>query len=711
MPCHAGCNQPDAVAAREANGLHAFFRFVIDLGPLIFSTKMLAAMRKKSVSVFLFSVLFLGARPQSAAPYDVCVYGGTAAGVMAAYTAKMMGKSVLLVEPGRRLGGLTTGGLGYTDIGNKYAITGLALDFYRRIGQHYGRFEQWIFEPKVAEAILQSYLAKARIKPLLNYRIVSAAKKDGWIQTILLEESASPGPASNKTVAAKMFMDCSYEGDLMARAGVSYTVGREANALYGETYNGVQLLDKHQFPDGVDPYKIPGDKNSGLLWGISPEPPAAKGSGDKKVQAYNFRICLTNKQDNLLPITQPAGYEPSTYELLLRYLEKKKPANLNDRVLKIDYMPNGKTDINNNGPFSTDMVGMNYDYPEADYAAREKIIKAHERYIKGLLYFLGHDERVPAHLRTEMLQWGYPKDEYPENNHWSPQAYIREARRMKGAYVMTQKNCEGRETVSDGVGMAAYTMDSHNCQRIVVNGMVKNEGDVQMGGFGPYPVSYRSLIPKAAECKNLLVPVCLSATHIAYGSIRMEPVFMVLAQSAAVAASLAIDAKKSVQDVDVKNVQRLLKTNPLMDGSRPDVVVDDADSSRVTVRGDWKRETSGSYGPSRLAAEAGNGADGYVQFTPRLDRSGRYAVYAYYPKSTNPAAETAVQIFDGTKRSEAKIRAADVAVAGQTSGEWVHVGDYAVEKNGQPYVRILRNGPGGSVMADAVLWKPLANKK
>jgi hypothetical protein len=215
-------------------------------------------------------------------------------------------------------------------------------------------------------------------------------------------------------------------------------------------------------------------------------------------------------------------------------------------------MPNNKTDINNNGPFSTDMIGMNYDYAEADYATRKKITDEHTDYIKGLLYFIGHDPRMPEHLRNQMLKWGYPKDEYTKSDHWSPQMYVREARRMVGQYVMTQANCEGKEVVQDGVGMAAYTMDSHNCQRLVVNGMVKNEGDVQIGGFGPYPIAYRSIIPKTAECKNLFVPVCLSATHIAYGSIRMEPVFMVLGQSAAVAAAMAIDNKQAVQDVNCK---------------------------------------------------------------------------------------------------------------------------------------------------------------
>ena len=359
-----------------------------------------------------------------------------------------------------------------------------------------------------------------------------------------------------------MFIDCSYEGDLMARAGVSYTIGRESNSEFKETFNGVQLRDKHQFPDGVDPYKIPGHPESGLLWGISTDALLPSGSADKKIQAYNFRICLTNNPEKRIPISRPADYDSAKYELLLRQIARSHPDSLNWQLLHIAPMPNQKTDINNCGGFSSDMIGTSYEYAGADYKKRQEIFHEHESYTKGWLYFLGHDARMPAHLRQEMLTWGYPSDEYEDNDHFTHQLYVREARRMMGAYVMTQHNCEGREVVKDGIGLAAYTMDSHNCQRLVVNGMVKNEGDVQVGGFGPYPVSYRAIVPLQKECVNLLVPVCLSATHIAYGSIRMEPVFMVLAQSAAVAASMAIDKKSSIQDIDVKKLQKMLEQNP-----------------------------------------------------------------------------------------------------------------------------------------------------
>ena len=640
--------------------------------------------------------------------YDIIVYGATSGGVIAAYTAKKMGKSVLLIEPGKHVGGLTTGGLGYTDIGNKYAVTGISRDFYRRIGQHYGKFEQWIFEPHVAEQTFLGYLESAKVQVLYRHRLVSVKKKNGFIKEIIIEHSDKPGKSSYQIIKAKIFIDCSYEGDLMAKGGVSYFAGREANSMFNETYNGVQMREKHQFPDGIDPYKIPGDPQSGLLWGISPAALDVQGAGDKKIQTYNFRICLTGNPANRIAVTKPDDYDASRYELLLRYLEKKPAKNLGS-FLKFDLMPNHKTDINNNGPFSTDMIGMNYTFPEADFATRTKIQQAHEAYIKGLLYFIGHDERMPLHLRELMLQWGYPKDEYTDNGNWSPQMYVREARRMTGEYIMTQANCEAKEVVSDGIGMAAYTMDSHNCQRIVVNGMVKNEGDVQIGGFGPYPIAYRSITPRAVECKNLLVPVCLSATHIAYGSIRMEPVFMVLSQSAAVAAALAMDTKKTVQQIDIKQLQQVLKTNPLADNSTAEILVDNDDADHVVKTGSWTTIHQGSYGPSAFTDDGKSNSVKSVRFVPTIIKAGKYKVYAYFPKLTNATSKTSVTVFDGKTKTEIVLKESDIQVEGQTAGEWVALGTYRFPSGKKSYAEISNKNADGVVVADAILLVPDTN--
>ncbi len=515
---------------------------------------------------FLF-ILFLSAfffsEGQQIISVDICVYGSTSGGIIAAYTASRLGKRVILISESANPGGISSGGLGNTDIGNKSAITGLARDFYKKVGQHYGKSEQWIFEPHVAEEIYSEYIKKEKIPVLLNEHLLSLKKIDKHIQEIVVSSNSADIETVTKIIRAKEFIDCSYEGDLMAQARISYTIGREDNRQYNETHNGVQLLDKHQFPDGIDPYNIPGKPNSGTLWGIVIQTPGVNGTGDKKIQAYNFRICLTDSVQNRIEITRPEDYDSAHYELLLRYIQLKKPTSLEDSLLNINLMPGRKTDINNNGPFSTDMTGMNYNYPEGSYSIRKKIIQDHIAYDKGLLYFLGHDDRIPIHLRNEMLKWGYPRDEYQDNDHWSPQLYVRESRRMIGEYIMTEANCIGTLKITDSIGEAAYTMDSHNCERIVVNGMVKNEGDVQIGGFPPYPISYRSITPKKSECDNLLVPVCLSASHIAYGSIRMEPVFMVLGQSSAIAAVLAINMNLIIQDIPVSRLQQELKEDPL----------------------------------------------------------------------------------------------------------------------------------------------------
>ena len=506
---------------------------------------------------------------------DVCVYGGTAAGVIAAYSVKKMGKSVILVEPGNHLGGLTTGGLGQTDIGHKEAITGLSRDFYRRVGKYYGLSESWTFTPSVASKIIQQYVDEAKLDVLYQKRIVSASKKGTVITQITLEDAQSPDTEPKIYIKAKQYIDCTYEGDLMARAGVSYTVGRESNSQYNETWNGVQLPEyrktsgRHQFPDNVDPYKVPGNPESGLLWGISPDTLQPEGTGDKLVQTYNFRICLTNVPENRIPITEPDNYDPSHYELLLRLIEAQPKEWDTDQYFIWSKMPGGKTDINNCGGFSTDMINYSHNYAEANYNERKQIFKEHEDYTKGLLYFYISDPRIPKHIRDFVEQWGYPKDEYTDTNHWTPQLYIRESRRMAGSYVMTEANCTGKEVVTDGIGMASYGMDSHNCQRIVIQkdgkAMVKNEGNVEIGVSAPYPISYRAIIPKATECKNLLVPVCLSASHIAYGSIRMEPVFMVLGQSAGIAACFAIDEGTTIQGIDISLLKKTLETNPLLE--------------------------------------------------------------------------------------------------------------------------------------------------
>jgi hypothetical protein len=352
-----------------------------------------------------------------------------------------------------------------------------------------------------------------------------------------------------------MWMDATYEGDLMARAGVPYRVGREGNHEFNETLNGVQVRDKHQFLFPVDPYVNEGDPSSGLLPGIDPTGPKEIGSGDLGVQAYNFRLILTKDPANKLPFPKPEGYNPAQFALLERYIR----AGFDNFFYGIVPLRNGKFDMNNAGAVSTDAIGLNHDYPGGDYLWRERIFQDHVRYQQGLIWYLANEPSVPEKIRNRMNEYGLCKDEFVDTGGWPHQLYVREARRMVSDYIMSEHNCRGTVVAPDPVGLAAYTMDSHNVRRFVENGKVRNDGDVQEGGFPPYPISYRSIIPRRGDSENLLVPVCLATTHIAYGSIRMEPVFMILGQSAAIAASLAIDGNLTVQDVPYADLREVLE--------------------------------------------------------------------------------------------------------------------------------------------------------
>ena len=513
----------------------------------------------KKLSALLLSAICIAVPSFGGSNCDIFIYGGTSAGVIAARSAALQGKTVIIVEPTNHIGGLTTGGLGYTDIGKNQELKGLAAEFYRDIGKHYGTGGgKLVFEPKVASGIYAGYLDDSRITVLKKTGIKKLVKSGKRIKAAVVSGLDEKGKCTgkNRKIKAKVFIDASYEGDLLPLSGVSFTTGREKSSKYGEKWNGFHFSRYHQFPDGVDPYVIEGDPQSGLLWGISSSSPSQEGDGDSLIQAYNLRVCLTDSTENKIPITEPDNYDATRYELLARLMAAQKP---DARYFIWSPMPGRKTDINNYGGFSTDMIGMNYDYIGASYERRAQILDAHTDYTKGLFWFILTDPRVPEKLSKEISRWGYPKDEYPENNHWTPQLYVREGRRMVSDYVVTQADCEGKTRAEDGIAEAAYMMDSHNCQRVVVEKdgrrMVKNEGDVEIKIPGPYPISYRAIVPSADECSNLLVPVCLSASHIAYGSIRMEPVFMSLGEVAARAAVQATKKSCTVQEVDWRSVR------------------------------------------------------------------------------------------------------------------------------------------------------------
>jgi hypothetical protein len=547
-------------------------------------------MRLFSLAVAAVALLTSSGAQPVPPQYDIVIYGATSAGVMAAVQAARLGKSVTIVGPDKHLGGVSSSGLGFTDTGNKAVIGGLSREFYQRIWQHYDRPDawkwqkrdeygnkgqgtpaidgaqrtMWIFEPHAAEKVFEDLVKEHRITVHRDEwldRPKGVTKKGARIIAIRM--------LSGRTFTARMFIDATYEGDLMASAGVEYHVGRESSSTYGEKWNGVQtgiLHHRHHFgvlETGISPYVVPGNPSSGVLPRVSTAPAGEYGQADKRIQAYCYRYCVTDHPDNRIPFPKPDGYDPSQYELLLRVYE----AGWRETFDKFDPVPNRKTDSNNHGPFSTDNIGMNYDYPEASYERRREILKEHETYQKGWLYFIANDPRVPREVQERMRQWGLPKDEFIDNGGWPHQIYVREARRMMGSFVMTENELLRRRPTPASVGMGSYTIDSHNVQRYITpQGDVQNEGDIGVSLPGPYEIAYGALVPKRGQADNLLVPVCVSSSHIAFGSIRMEPVFMVLAQSAATAAAMAIDAGTTVQDVPYPALrERLLKDGQVLD--------------------------------------------------------------------------------------------------------------------------------------------------
>ena len=525
---------------------------------------------RKPLGVFLLLFLPITLPPGNAKAterFDVVVYGGTAGGVITAISAAREGASVVLLEPGKHLGGMVTGGLSRTDHGEQGTIGGYSLEFFKRIGRHYGQEVVWYPEPHLAEKILNDWVKEAGVKVRFSHRLKerNGVRKTGArISEITMENGAA--------FQAKIFVDTSYEGDLMAQAGATHTIGRESTAKYGESLAGVRSKDKnHQFDFPVDAY----DDQKRLLPEIQNEPRGELGTGDRKVQAYNFRMILSKDPSNRLPYPKPRGYNPRRYTLLARFLkafheQNGRPPRVDEILLPFE-IPNDKADFNNRGPFSTDYIGGSWDYPDASYKRRAQIWQEHVSYTQGLFYFLANDARVPEALRGEVNRWGLAKDEFVDNQNWPYQLYVREARRMVGDFVMSQKDVQTELTKPDAIGMGSYNSDSHNVQRYVQSdGTVQNEGNMEVP-VTPYQIPYRILLPKKKEVENLLVPVCVSASHVTYSTVRMEPVYMIMGQAAGVAAKMALDKGIAVQDIDTKQLTaKLREQRAMLEWSRPE---------------------------------------------------------------------------------------------------------------------------------------------
>ncbi len=670
---------------------------------------------------------------------DIVIYGGTSAGVAAALQAARMGCSVVVIEPGNHLGGLTTNGLGATDTGRKEAIGGISRDFYRRIRDHYreesawnlqapdepsektGRplFDaradtMWVFEPKVAQRIMDEMAVESGAAIHYGERLDRRSGvriSEGRIRSVTME--------SGRRFEGGMFLDATYEGDLLAAAGVSYHIGREANSVYGESLNGVQKtrMKSHLFVRPVDPYVVPGDPASGLVARVSADPPGEDGEGDRRIQAFNFRMCMSDDARNRVPFPKPDDYDESQYELLFRNFE----AGDMRMPWSPAAMPNRKTDTNNYGAFSTDNIGMNYAYAEAGYDERARIVAEHESYQKGLMWTLANHPRTPVEIREAMEAWGLAADEFVDNGHWPRQIYVREARRMVSDYVMTELDCRRVRVAEDPVGLGSYNMDSHNVQRYVTpEGTVQNEGDVQVSPGGPYAVSYRSIVPRRGEVANLLVPVCLSSSHIAFGSIRMEPVFMILGQSAATAAAMALARDLAVQELPYADLRdRLLADGQVLDlpadavprelitsASLPGIVIDDKEAR---AEGEWVSSTSAAR-----FIEDGYSHDAHgtsivpevkrLVFAAEIPETGDYEVRLAFPAHPNRASNATVVI--GAADGERRFVLDQRRKRGDENG-FVPLGVFRFAQ-GSAEVVLSNESADGFVVADAVQFLPAA---
>ncbi len=678
-------------------------------------------------SIFLVSVLTLPGLVAEEAAHDIVVYGGTSGGVTAAVQAARSGRSVVLISPTGHLGGLTSSGLGWTDLGDTKILGGLSREFYAAVYEHYQDDDAWtwesknlgmsgqgspafnasleiasVFEPKVAEAIFDGFVADAGVT-LVRGRLDlenGVIRTDTTITGLRLEDGREfPGA---------VFIDASYEGDLLPGAGVGFFVGRESNATYGETYNGIQTgrATKNQLPSGIDPYVVPGDPASGLIAGVSDEPAGTDGEGDERLQAFCFRMVLTDVAANRVMIDQPDGYDEADYELVFRAIE----AGQNSGFFKFSMMPNRKTDSNNTGGISTDFIGKNYgpdwNWATLDHDQRDALAKDHENWQRGLVWTLQNHTRVPSSIRNSYGNWGLPADEFTDNGNWPWQIYVREARRMVADFVMTEDHCRGIKIAPDAIGLGAYAMDSHNVRRQVVNGQVRNEGDVQVALNAPYPIGYRAIVPKRSECTNLLVPWSLSASHMAFGSIRMEPVFMALAQSAAVAADLALDQGVPVQDVAYSQLRPALEAAGQALGEplppQPEVIVDDSDPA-VVFEGEWMEadDTTGFVGAGYHHDDFQEQDNKSVRYPFTPDQQGYQRVYLRWTSHQNRGSTITVEIDhdEGTAT-----RVIDQRVDG---GKWNLLGIFPFSGDSGQGVRLLSAGAGGHVIADAAGFAPV----
>ena len=693
------------------------------------------------IGVFIFRIN-LNAETYRA---DIIIYGGTSAGITAAVQAKKMGKSVIIVSPRRRLGGMTSNGIGYADLEHKEVIGGLAREFYHRVWRHYqtpdvwkwqkleefgnrgqgapsvdgDRRTMWVFEPRVALEVFESWIEENEIQ----------VYRDEWLDRsngveLTDRKIAAITCLSGKRFEGSIFLDCTYEGDLLASAGVSYQVGREDNSIYNETLNGAQtrLAQKNQFVNRIDPFQEIGNAQSGLLARISDWVPSEDGTGDNKIPAYSFHLFLTKVNENREPFPKPEAYDSSQYELLLRTLSRgSRHVFLNDEMI-----PNAKIDSRNNGSFSTDNIGMNYQYPEGSYEKRREIISEHESYLKGYFYFLSNDPRVPEDVKDEMNQWGLARDEFIENNNWPEHLDVREARRMVGELVLTEHEVMGRRKSNRSVGLVGHSLDTPNVQRYFTfdeqgRPFVLNEGSFQFAIKNPYSIPYESLLPKKDECENLLVPVCLSASHVAFSSLANEPVFMILGQSAATAAVIALENEVSLHKIEfLKLREQLIQDDQILEINHLNrismgegVPLNDlggvvVDGATIELEGDWTESSSLRPFVGDSYFHDGNGDKGmkFAKFPFVAPMEGFHEIKVAFSSFGNRAGKLKYAVKHKSGVSHIFV---DQRKSRSDHELWFSLGSFEYNEGDQYYVSLSNENTDGYVVVDAIQVIPLSS--
>ena len=664
---------------------------------------MLSNLQPYILSILIFTIVIdiSGQAPN----YEIVVYGATAGGTVAAIAAADEGAKVLLIEPRRNVGGMVTGGLSHNDYGDRTVIGGMALEFYKKVAGYYDKpLYYWRGpEPHAGEKIFRDWLAEAGVDLLFEKRVMEVHKQNGQISHIILSDESS--------VSARVFIDASYEGDLMSKAGVSYTIGREGVQEFNESWAGRRAIlpDGHQMLPRVSPFND--ETTEELLPLINPEQMVGEGEADLAVQGYGFRLTVTTDPDNMIPFAKPENYNPDQFALIKRYYEVHPDAG--NMVHCGSTLPNGKSDMNSSGPISTNVIdGLNWEYPDADYGRRDEIWQAMKDYTLGLLYFLSHDPSVPERIRKKTRQMGLCRDEFVDNDHWPHQLYIRVGRRMKGEYFMSQHDLERDTLKYDAIGMGSYNIDVRHVQRTWIpmsrfpdlHYEVFNEGYISIP-VAPYEIPYRSLLPKYEECRNLIVPVCMSASHVAYASVRMEPQYMIMGQAAGVAAAMSAKENQPVHRINIIELQKKLsnrgqvlslKENIYGAFDYKDEIIIDNNMKRFTEKSETWRGNETEHNGRYQMNYVQNDEQGTFSFKPWLKKAGLYEVSIWYPskKSYSDAVQILINHHNGITKK--------VVNQQNNGGKWMILGRFEFESGTQKVLTVVSEETKGTVVADAI---------